>query len=106
MTSGADEKRHSLRVAYPCEARYSSSKDDWQTVRLSDISLEGAFVDTLIELPVGTRLRLTFDLDGTLIETMTEVAHSLPQFGMGVRFLDLTPEMRHAIEKRIEREGC
>jgi hypothetical protein len=105
MASGGDDKRHSKRVAYPCEARYSGGAEDWQAVRLSDVSVEGAFVDTIIELPVGTKLRLTFDLAGTRIDVMTEVMHSMPQFGMGVRFLNLSPEALSAIEKRVLSEA-
>jgi hypothetical protein len=105
VTNGADEKRRAQRVAYPCEVRYSSGAADWQSARLSDISVDGAFVDTMIELPVGTKLLLAFEIEGTQVEIPTVVAHSMPQFGMGVRFLSLDPAARAAIEKYIRSQG-
>jgi hypothetical protein len=36
---------------------------------------------------------------------MTEVMHTMPQFGMGVRFLNLAPEGRSVIERRVLSEA-
>jgi hypothetical protein len=104
VANGADEKRRSQRVSYPCEVRYTGGAAEWQSARLSDISVDGAFMDTMIELPVGTKLRLAFDIEGTHVEIPVEVAHSMPQFGMGVRFLSVDAEARAAIEKYIRRQ--
>jgi len=61
-------------------------------VRLADLSTTGAFVDVRTVLPAGTRTQLTFTLHGRTVRTSVEVRYSMPSFGMGVRFLDISPE--------------
>jgi len=65
--------------------------------RISDLSASGAFIDSMTQLPVGAQMKVTFRVNGHEIDTVAEVAHSMPQFGMGVRFVALTEEDRHAI---------
>jgi hypothetical protein len=72
------------------------------TARISDLSVTGAFLDCLNALPVGTRLGLRFVLNEHLLTVAAEVVHSMPQFGMGVRFLNLSPESRATIEQLLE----
>jgi hypothetical protein len=72
------------------------------TARISDLSVTGAFLDCLNTLPVGTRLGLRFVLSEHLLTVAGEVVHSMPQFGMGVRFLNLSPESRATIEQLLE----
>jgi hypothetical protein len=61
-------------------------------VRLADLSTTGAFVDVRTVLPPGTQTMLTFTVEGRTISTPVEVRYSMPAFGMGVRFLALTPD--------------
>lgn len=75
------------------------------TARISDLSVTGAFLDCLNTLPVGTRLGLRFVLNEHLVTVRAEVVHSMPQFGMGVRFLDLAAESRAAIARLLEEQG-
>jgi len=66
--------------------------------RMSDLSLTGAFLDCISGLRPGTRVALRFRVGEQDVEATAEVVHQMPQFGMGVRFLDLSPEGRAAIE--------
>jgi hypothetical protein len=72
------------------------------TARISDLSVTGAFLDCLNTLPVGTLLGLRFVLNEHLVTVGAEVVHSMPQFGMGVRFVNLSPEARATIEGLLE----
>jgi hypothetical protein len=74
------------------------------TARISDLSVTGAFLDCLNALPVGTRLGLSFVLNEHLVTVASEVVHSMPQFGMGVRFLNLSPEARARIEYLLSQD--
>jgi hypothetical protein len=69
--------------------------------RISDLSASGAFIDSLTQMPVGERVRLVFQVNGREVDTTAEVAHSMPQFGMGVRFLALSEEDRYAIAQVV-----
>jgi hypothetical protein len=75
------------------------------TARISDLSVTGAFLDCLNTLPEGTRLGLRFVLNDHLVTVASEVVHSMPQFGMGVRFLNLSAESRAQIEELLGAEG-
>jgi hypothetical protein len=73
-------------------------------VRISDLSRSGAFLDCGNPLPVGTRLGLRFMVGDYFFVVSAEVVHQMPQFGMGVRFLDLSPEARSILDGALRCE--
>lgn len=101
--AGSDDKRADKRVSYPCEVDCSGVVAGLSPVspRISDLSVSGAFLDSMVTLPVGTRLRMRFSLPSLVVDCVGEVVHEMPQFGMGVRFLDLTPLQRVALEEVV-----
>lgn len=70
--------------------------------RINDLSMTGAFIDSLTCYPAGTSLRLRFHIKDQLIETTAEVRYSMPKMGMGVQFLALRPDQLAALESLIE----
>ena len=74
-------------------------------VRISDLSRSGAFLDSVNPLPVGTRLGLRFAVGDYLFVVSAEVVHQMPQFGMGVRFVDLSPESRSVLDGALRCEA-
>jgi hypothetical protein len=74
-------------------------------VRVADLSTTGAFVDARTVLPSGTKTQLTFTLHGRTVRTAVEVRYSMPSFGMGVRFLDITAEDQAFIAEVIRLLG-
>lgn len=93
------EKRSARRIPFPCEVECPGAGDH---PRLSDLSATGAFIDSLNGVPEGSRVNLKFSLPtGVLVSVDAEVVHSMPHFGMGVRFLDLADEQRRAIEQVV-----
>jgi hypothetical protein len=73
--------------------------------RMSDVSLTGAFLDSMSALRPGTKLALRFRVGHQDVRASAEVVHTMPQFGMGVRFLDLSPEGRAAITALVKEQG-
>jgi hypothetical protein len=69
--------------------------------RLSDVSAEGAFVESVNELPVGTVLQLRFEVGGRTVTVKGRIVQTMPQFGFGVQFTDVAPEDRAAIEALV-----
>ena len=60
---------------------------------LADISLSGCYIETTHPLPAGTRLDLAFQLSMTSpIHARAVVRTSYPLVGMGVQFLEISPE--------------
>jgi c-di-GMP-binding flagellar brake protein YcgR len=102
----SDEKRRSPRVSYLCEVACDMFPGDTpQTLRLSDISAGGAFIDSMAGLPIGACVALTFSAGAREVRVRAEVVQSMPQFGIGVRFLDLSEEDRAAIEQLVLEQG-
>jgi hypothetical protein len=69
--------------------------------RMSDLSATGAFLDSMGGLRPGTLLALGFKVGDQDVRVTAEVVHQMPQFGMGVRFIEMTPEGREAIEALV-----
>jgi hypothetical protein len=98
------EKRTAKRVPYPCEVECYNLGTGVSPLnpRLSDLSAKGAFIDSINPLPVGSVVKLKFHTPTLLIDVRAQVAQTMPQFGMGVRFLDLTPQQQTAIDAIVE----
>jgi hypothetical protein len=75
------------------------------SARMSDVSTTGAFLDSMAGLRPGTKLALRFKAGVIEVRVAAEVVHAMPQFGMGVRFLNLSGEARAAIEALIREQG-
>jgi hypothetical protein len=91
------EKRTSKRVSFLCDVICEGGEARLQQTRINDLSTDGAFVDSIVNYAQGSKLRLTFKIRETEISVNAEVRYCMPQIGVGVRFLDLTPEQRSAI---------
>jgi uncharacterized protein (TIGR02266 family) len=64
-----------------------------------DVSAGGMFVETKTPLPTGAILTLRFNLDDhTSVVAKGVVTYQVKKFGMGVHFLDMSPEDRKNIE--------
>jgi PilZ domain len=73
--------------------------------RMSDLSVTGAFLDSMGGLRPGTRLSLRFKVGDQDVIATAEVVHQMPQFGMGVRFIEMASEGRTAIEELIKAQA-
>ncbi len=99
----SDDKRASQRVMNVIDVDCRTA-DDAETpiaARISDLSATGAFLDSMNPLPAGTRLVLRFMAGPREVLVAAEVVHSMPGFGMGVRFTDLSGESRAAIDALV-----
>jgi hypothetical protein len=96
-----NERRGSRRVTFFCEAFLEGIDVGRTQVRLADLSVDGAFVDARTVLPGGVKARLRFTLSGHEIDTRVEIQYNIPGMGMGVLFLDLSPDDRAIIESFV-----
>lgn len=72
--------------------------------RSPDVSVSGMFVNTSQRFPEGAVLNLKFRLaiSGVQIHTRGEVRYCLPGVGVGVEFVDLSPQAMHQIEREVK----
>jgi hypothetical protein len=94
------ERRGSARVNYLCECQVESEglRANKVTGRINDLSPEGAFIDSMSWLPIGTRLTMKFKIQDREIQAGAEVRYFIRHIGMGVRFVGLAPNDRQIIE--------
>ncbi|HKA18879.1 MAG TPA: DUF4388 domain-containing protein [Blastocatellia bacterium] len=97
-----DDRRESKRISYLCEVECEGFGVGRLATRINDLSITGAFIDSMTCYAPGTTLRLTFHIKDVQITTTAEVRYTMPQTGMGVRFLSLTAPAQAALESLIE----
>jgi hypothetical protein len=102
----SDDKRASRRVmnVIDVDCRTADGVEAPVAARISDLSTTGAFLDSMTPLPAGTRLALRFMVGPREVQAAAEVVHSMPGFGMGLRFLDLPAEGAAAIEALVREQ--
>jgi hypothetical protein len=73
-------------------------------LRPPDLSVKGMFVQTSRRFPEGAVLKIRFRLARSLYEVTArgEVRYCLPGVGIGIEFLEISPEARHAIQEELQ----
>jgi hypothetical protein len=72
--------------------------------RPPDVSTRGMFINTSRKFPEGAVLNVQFRLalTGIAIHSRCEVRYCLPGVGVGVEFIDISPDFVRAIEKEVK----
>jgi len=114
-----EHRRHLLELLYPKgddrrTARRASLVTQLRTIvgeetlvgYTRDVSTGGVFVEIESPLEKGSEVMLRFKLgpDSPILGARATVAYSLPSEGMGLRFVDLTPEVHQAIEEFVQQQ--
>jgi PilZ domain len=93
------------RFSSLCElsVSYEGHSEDVAT-RPPDISTRGMFINTSRTFPEGAVLNVSFRLalSGVLIRSRCEVRYCLPGVGVGVEFIDISPDDVRAIEYEVK----
>jgi PilZ domain len=76
-------------------------------LRLPDLSVQGMFIQTSKQFPEGTVLKVRFRLarSGFEVNARGEVRYCLPGVGIGVEFIEITPEAQNAIEEEMQNKA-
>jgi len=72
-------------------------------VRVPDISPNGMFINTASQFPEGAVLNITFRLTRSNFEVQAraEVRYNLDGVGIGIEFIEITPEAQRAIREEL-----
>ncbi|HEY7410317.1 MAG TPA: PilZ domain-containing protein [Vicinamibacteria bacterium] len=100
----SQDKRQAPRVSYACEVECTGVGMGGSPLnpRISDLSETGAFIDSMTHIPVGSKVKLKFAVAGREVNATAEVAHAMPQFGMGVHFTEMSEADRAAIAEFLK----
>jgi hypothetical protein len=96
------DRRAVKRISYICEVECEGAGMNRFATRINDLSTAGAFIDSITAASPGSMLRLKFRIKDVVVETTAEVRYSIPQVGMGVRFLNLRPQHLHALRCLVD----
>lgn len=75
------------------------------TERISNLSLGGAFLELRAAYAVGSILSLQFAISSAFVMSTVIVRNVRPGHGIGVEFLDLSPECRGRLEAFLTGEA-
>jgi hypothetical protein len=73
------------------------------SMRLSDISAGGCFVDTAIPVSAGTDVTLRVKIENTALELTGRIVNVQPRLGFGVEFYNLSDDMKRALIDAVTR---
>jgi hypothetical protein len=95
------DRRQSTRVkcSISVELRPSGQPVIWG--KASDLSLGGCFVEMPIPLPVDSKFEIAVWLGDTKLRLQGQTASSSPGFGVGVRFIDVSPENQEFLRRHV-----
>ncbi|HTC39961.1 MAG TPA: PilZ domain-containing protein [Candidatus Acidoferrales bacterium] len=68
------------------------------SARISELGIGGCYVDALNPFPEGALVGLRILRDQGVFETKAKVVYCDARFGMGVAFVEMTPDQRSILE--------
>jgi len=71
-------------------------------VQTSDLSAGGCYIETMFPQPIGSKLSVVLWLGDAKIEAAAVVVTCTPQFGNGLRFLEMTAADRGQLTRFLE----
>ena len=90
------------RVPFPIEIRDEDGVGSHMNTKSADISARGCYVETMLPLPVGKVLCITFWLDSERVRTAAVVRSCDGGVGMGIEFTGLDDKTRERLQQQIE----
>lgn len=86
--AGEEKRRHArLPIVVECEVDGISGQS---SMRLSDLSLSGCYVDTSTSVPLGAAVVIATVLQNQPVVLTGHVVHTQPRIGFGVQFDSLS----------------
>jgi len=97
------ERRTKKRFEVCLDAIWDGTTGNSQA-RVTDLSEDGCYVDSISEAVTGEILHLKVQLDdGDLLDLTGEVAHTFPRIGFGLRFVELSVTQRQKLFALLDR---
>jgi len=97
-----EERRGSPRYAFTATAEVVDMKSRTRmNTRISDLGLQGCYVDTNAPFPIGIRVRIRITASKRAFECQGDVVYSLPNMGMGIRFGEIDASQSEILNKWI-----
>jgi PilZ domain-containing protein len=96
------DRRQSIRVKCSISGELHPAGQPVIWGKVSDLSIGGCFVEMPIPLKVDTRFDIALWLGDIKLRVKGEVASAAPGYGIGVRFVNTSPQDRELLQRHIE----
>ena len=99
------EKRRFTRhkVQFPLTISFPDDRRAHMQCNATDMGGRGCYVESLVPLPLETRVIITFWLDSEKIKSTGIVRASDPGVGMGIEFTDLEGTLQQRLQQYLEK---
>jgi hypothetical protein len=98
----AADRRGARRVPGPFDGSYRGHSGR-RSVRISDLSATGCFIETMEPLAAGARVQLHIELPGAgPVDVAGDVQYTSARLGFGVRFVDVPDDARRMLEAAVD----
>jgi hypothetical protein len=85
-----NERRKSPRFSFIANGELREEKTDTRlTMRVSEISKTGCYLDMMNPLPNGTPIRLSIAAGGELFQAQAKIIYAVEHMGAGVHFEEI-----------------
>ncbi len=102
--SGKNRRRFTRhKIHFPIEIGFEDARRSHMQTNATDIGGRGCYVETLLPLPMGTKVNLTFWIDSEKMRTSGLVRASDPGVGMGIEFVDLENRLQETLQKHLDK---
>ena len=91
------------KVWFPLEIGFEDSRRTHMQTNATDIGGRGCYVETLLPLPLGTKVKITFWMDTEKIQTSGVVRASDGGVGMGIEFTQLDDHVQERLQQHLEK---
>jgi hypothetical protein len=91
-----------LKVRFPLELRDERGGGAAMQTNTADASGRGCYVETLVPLPLGTKLTVIFWIESEKISTSGVIRASDPGVGMGIEFIGLGEQARERLQAHLQ----
>lgn len=91
------------RIAFPVELHDDRGGAVSMQTNACDVSGRGCYVETLVPLPLGTPLHVTFWVENEKISTASIVRASDPGVGMGIEFIGLAMDIQEKVQTHLDK---
>ncbi len=100
------ERRSVPRFPFIADAEVVENSTETRfVVRVSEIGMNGCYVDILNPVPAGFSVRVKILKDNQTFEAEGRVVYTHPTMGMGVLFTKMNPDQKRILEGWIKKLG-
>jgi hypothetical protein len=100
--NGDQRQFRRLKVKFPLELRDERGGGPAMQTNTADASGRGCYVESLVPLPLGTKLNITFWIESEKISASAAVRASDPGVGMGIEFIGLDEKIKVRLQSHLE----